>query len=526
MMNVRHSEPTASARYSRLDWCIAASVFVTALALRIPFRSQFAYHWDSAQFVLAIREYDIRLSQPHAPGYFLYILLGRLVNGFLGDPHASLIWISVVFGSALPAVVYLLATAMFGRKAGVTAGLLTLTSPQVWFHSCVALTYCVDSFLVCTVVLVLWRAMERGGEWKDAVLVGVLLAVAGGVRPQSVPMLGPLVVFVFWRFKNARVGKLILTAVVTVGCGILWLAPMVQTSGGLKTYLEIVRLHTAANASATFLGGGWDALLKNVANVTGFCWNGLWLGAVVLVGALLYRMFRMSSERKRVWENRYRLQLAVLAFWIVPMMAFGVVVGFTKQPGYVLSYLPGWFLLIGEIVASLQSKWIRATVIAVICTGNVVAFADWPPAWDGIFLGMARTAREIAEHDAQLLQITRAIRQAYSPQNIVVCFSEEYYLCGLRHFQLYLPEYDQYQFVVDGTILHPPGKPMWLVRGGRLTFVDKLDMTGKEGIVLVVPPGENVNVFAPYLSLASAKDLPQSERDLYFVPKEAVKLLP
>src|ERR1035437_1109145 len=179
----------------KADVALAAVLFAAALALRIPFRSQFAYHWDSAQFALAINEYDVRLSEPHAPGCLLYIMLGRLVNGLVGDPHASLVWIRFCFGSALPAVVCLLGTAMFGRKAGVTAGLLALTSPQVWFHSCVALTYCVDSFLVCTVVLVLWRAMERGGEWRDAIVVGGLLALIGGVREQSVPALVPLVVF-------------------------------------------------------------------------------------------------------------------------------------------------------------------------------------------------------------------------------------------------------------------------------------------------------------------------------------------
>jgi hypothetical protein len=155
----------------------------------------------------------------------------------------------------------------------------------------------------------------------------------------------------------------------------------------------------------------------------------------------------------------------------------------------------------------------------------VAAFAAWPTQWDGSFSGMARTARAITEHDAQLSQIAGTIRRCYSPKSIIVCFSEEYYLCGLRHFQLCLPEYEQYQFVVDGTALHPPGKPMWLVRDGRLEFVDKLNIDGKEGIVLVVPPGEKVEIFAPYLSLASAKVLPQSENDLYFVPAEAVKLL-
>src|SRR6266404_2129575 len=118
------STGTVGALLARSDCGIALALFLVALVLRVPFRSQFAYHWDSAQFALAINEYDIRLSQPHAPGYFLYIMLGRLANHFVDDPHASLVWISVVFGSALPAVVYLLATVMFGRKAGMTAGLL------------------------------------------------------------------------------------------------------------------------------------------------------------------------------------------------------------------------------------------------------------------------------------------------------------------------------------------------------------------------------------------------------------------
>src|SRR5258707_15073960 len=100
----------SAGRFERGDWLTVALLCAVSLALRIPFRSQFAYHWDSAQFALAINQYDIRLSQPHAPGYFLYVMLGRLVNSFVGDPHASLVWISVVFGSALTAGGYLLAT--------------------------------------------------------------------------------------------------------------------------------------------------------------------------------------------------------------------------------------------------------------------------------------------------------------------------------------------------------------------------------------------------------------------------------
>jgi hypothetical protein len=162
-------------------------------------------------------------------------------------------------------------------------------------------------------------------------------------------------------------------------------------------------------------------------------------------------------------------------------------------------------------------------VIAAICAVNVVAFAVWPSQWDGLFYGGTRNARAIGEHDAQLSQMVSAIHRSYSPRSIIVCFSAEYYLCGLRHFQLYLPEYEQYQFAVDGTTPHPPGKRMWLVREGHLEFVDRLDIAGEEGLVLVVPPGERVDIFSPYLSVVNAKTLIDGGSNLYFLAAEAVR---
>src|SRR5438094_10305833 len=103
-----------SMQYERRDWLGAAALVAASVALHGPFRSQLAYHWDSAQFALAISNYNLALSQPHAPGYFLYVMLGRLVNLFVGDPQASLVWMRVAFGGGLAAVMHLLCTAMFG----------------------------------------------------------------------------------------------------------------------------------------------------------------------------------------------------------------------------------------------------------------------------------------------------------------------------------------------------------------------------------------------------------------------------
>jgi 4-amino-4-deoxy-L-arabinose transferase-like glycosyltransferase len=141
---------------------VLAALFVVALATRVPWRSAWAYHWDSAEFALAVTDYNVALSQPHAPGYFLYVMLGRAVSFLVGDPHAALVWVSVVAGSLLVPVMFWLGTALFDRRAGWAAAGLAVTSPQLWFHSAVALTYVVDALLVCLVVAWCWRARRRG----------------------------------------------------------------------------------------------------------------------------------------------------------------------------------------------------------------------------------------------------------------------------------------------------------------------------------------------------------------------------
>jgi hypothetical protein len=338
-----------------------------------------------------------------------------------------------------------------------------------------------------------------------------------------VPALVPLVVYAFWRFERARLAKLAAATVVAIGLGAMWFVPMVQMSGGLRTYWDIVRLHASFNASATFLGHGSDALLGNLVNVAAACGNGLGLAAMALVAGLLYRAFWMADEEKKAWDSQHARALETMAVWIIPMMILGTVIGFTKQPGYVLSYLPGWFVLAGITMTEIEGGWQRTVLISVVCGANIVIFAAWPAQWNGVFFGMGRSARQIAEHDARLSQIVDAIRWAYSPKEVVICHAKEFYLYGLRHFQLYLPEYDQYQLAAEPTILHFPGRPIWRVRNGHMEFVDKLDIAGKEGLLLVVPPGEKVDIFAPYLSLASARVLPQAGENLYFIPVETVK---
>ena len=87
------------------------------------------YNWDAVQFALALAEYDVGKHQPHPPGYILYVVLGRLVNAWLGDPAAAYVLLAVVFSGLTTFVVYLLARAIYDRATALAAATLLAVSP-------------------------------------------------------------------------------------------------------------------------------------------------------------------------------------------------------------------------------------------------------------------------------------------------------------------------------------------------------------------------------------------------------------
>ncbi|MBM3891041.1 MAG: hypothetical protein FJ388_18160 [Verrucomicrobia bacterium] len=272
------------------------------------------------------------------------------------------------------------------------------------------------------------------------------------------------------------------------------------------------------NAPATLAGGGAAALAMNAASVTAFCWNGLMLGA----GALLAGALALGTEPGRRWLREHRDAMALLAFWLAPMVLIGTVVSFTRQPGFVLSYLPALLILAGAALAGLKHRAVFAGATAAVCAVNAVAFLAWPAAWDGVLFHVGRTAREIRQHDQRLGGLIETIRARYRPAETVVCHALEFYLFGMRLFAFYLPEFDHYQFEHDATLPYPEGRPLWLVRGGRTEFAAGLELAGKRHVLLVVPPGQSLKLFERQVPVSRARVVEGTDGMLYELPAEDI----
>ena len=250
--------------YGRPD--AAAMTLLAALAMlsRLPFRSSILYAWDSVNYAFALRHFDLAAEQPQPPGYIVYVWLARLVDAVLNDANAAMVWISLVAGGLAAAVAYCLGRDVAGRAAGVALGALVATSPLVWFYGEIALPHALDLLLVLTVAWLLWL-VRRG---RDALLVpaAATLAVAGGVRPQTLVFLLPLTVWAAWRAPRRRW----LAAVVTgTAICLAWAVPLVMSAGGPAEYLEIARAYSTRFEESTSVlrGAGLEGVLGNLEKV-------------------------------------------------------------------------------------------------------------------------------------------------------------------------------------------------------------------------------------------------------------------
>src|SRR5205823_8719221 len=105
----------------------ATALVLAAVVTRLPFMTQTLYGFDSANYALAVRDfYNVAFHQPHPPGYPLYVFLARAIDMVVQDANLSLILEGIAWSAIATAATIGLARAMFGRAAGLGAGVLLL----------------------------------------------------------------------------------------------------------------------------------------------------------------------------------------------------------------------------------------------------------------------------------------------------------------------------------------------------------------------------------------------------------------
>jgi hypothetical protein len=421
------------------DWITPLLLFIVTLLTRLPFTSQLLFNLDSVQFAMALDKYDVALDLPHPPGYFLYVMLAKALNGFVHDPNVSYVVISLFFSGLTVVVIYALGAALFDQEVGRWAAVLGVTSPLLWFYGEVALTYIVEAFFSVSVALACWRI--RKGEhhliWWSAILLGV----SGGIRQNTPVFLLPL-----WLFCLSRVPlKKMVPAFIIFGLvSCAWFVPMVIMTGGLERYYDALRtLWVNQNAPASVFESGMAYRVKFLAAVGRFTFYGVGLG-LFFVLLHLYSLVRRGGWRCFLGEKGLFFIL-----WIMPAILFYIFLHIHPgNPGFGLFYTPALLLLVpvsvsyivGEAKRLLPRVHVRPRPVCLGTLGFLLA----AQLCLFLFSPLPTSASEIRNHDQRLSLILENIRKDFSPANTIIV-SRPYFLYSSWHTAYYLRDFAAYE---------------------------------------------------------------------------------
>jgi Protein of unknown function (DUF2723) len=398
------------------------TILIVMVALtRWVFRSRYLYDLDSVNFALAMKRFDPHVHQPHPPGYFLYICLGRLFNIALHDANLTLVVISILASCAALVAIYSLTSEWFGPSAAKFAGVLFLFSPLTWFHGTVALTYIVEAFFSGLIGYLCWRIVA--GNQRFAVPAAVVLGLSAGIRPSSLLFLAPLFLFSLRRTtpRQKFSGLAALAATLTA-----WFVPMIAAAGGLKVYFNAL---TFLWQTIPAKENAWNS--SPATSIARAC-------TIVFIYFLCFGVASLAPLIPMVRSipvDRQKRNFTIV--WVLPALFF-FTFGYLKfvNSGYLLLLIAPACLWLGLWLSEWYQTfaWPRSLKLTII--GASVVFNSL------IFLASPFycSYRQVRRFEAGLDRAKETIAKLGSPQDTLILGVDSHF-DGFRHAGYYLPDY-------------------------------------------------------------------------------------
>ena len=451
-----------SDRGRRLDRFLPVLLFGAALATYSAAAASWPTEWDSVSLVFGVDRFDVTQASPHAPGYWLYVALGRLIRAVSPlDAADSLLAASALAAAGSVAMAYVVGRAMAGRWLGAAAAAVLATSPFLTFYGSSVGTYAFDALASLVLLYLAFRAGP--GSWHGPAAAAAL-GLAGGTRQSSLVLLAPLAVVAVTRSlrRSPAPGRVLLVSAAAGAAGLaVWLVPMaLEQPGGLGAVREHgARIwREAVEVSSPVYGAPAEGVRYNVGQATGYTVAAIaLLLPVTLAAAVLARRPTPGTDLDAAQAPaRSRLSPPVLlAVAALPPLAFVTVFHFGKA-GYVLSYLPALVLLLLWPARALarRPRLVAGALVAVACAVQALRFWGAPGLLPdsltntgGVWLTESRfgapyrlTADAIRTTDADVERLV-TVGRAFDPATDELVFM---YLNGghrFRHAMLALPEF-------------------------------------------------------------------------------------
>ncbi|MBU1083097.1 glycosyltransferase family 39 protein [Patescibacteria group bacterium] len=480
------------AKYSNAYW-LGVVLLVVAITRYIG-RSQYLYSTDSALYALAFEKYDISLHQPQPPGYPLYILLGKLFNWVVGDANLALVLVSILFSLLATWAIWRLAKKIYGGKVAWIATLLFVSSPLVWFHGQVALTYIVDAFFAAWFGYYIYDVMYSKKPAHTSLMSSIILALGAGFRPTIAIFLLPLWLLAILRQRSLKL--LLANVSVFLGVVVLWLIPEVILSGGIKSFFHslstLLFTQSGVYSFSIFVKGinglksHWQMIFNNLQ-------IGLGLSGLLTIFWLLSWLV---PEKIKVGKISF-LNLLFWSMWIIPSLLFYLIVIF-NLPGYLLIIFPAIVILVAkalleflEFISTILPKLWQAD--KKLLTKLIIVTVMICLAWN-VFIYLQPQDRHNLNkpvhhsiYQSNLLwgSLTSTINREFNSQSTIIGINQPFVHWGFPQFQYYFPKFDIYAKIYWG-FYNPDNKQWFRSTNHRLTLEDDIVVSPLDSRMVVI----------------------------------------
>ncbi len=442
-----------------LAWSVALALAAAAGLLYLAGCSLSLDDFDSVSFALALRDFDIAKTQPQAPGFPVYVALGRLLFALRPDAQWALTALSVVSGAGAVAAIFGLGHRLSGGKvrAGAAAALLLGLTPAFWLTSEKALSDVPGLALTLAALLGLALAPRA----PAAILaVGALGGLSLGCRPQNLLAFVPLGLYALYPLSRERrwghLGLYLAGGALGVA---LWLVPVAVASGGLGQYLGLVQAHGRHvwAADSLFAHGPLGAtVLRARLMQFGETFFGEVLGlplaqppapahllALAAAGAVGLAAAAIAGRPRRI--------VVLLVAWLALGLAQSLLFESLERSRLMLPLLPPLALLVALALARLPAPAVAA---ALALAAALLFRQTWP------------VAHTLATQAAPPEQAASYVRSHLAPEDTLVATAGSY-----RHVQYTLPDYrTHYFFYLDRDALRAD---VASGRYGRIAIFDR-----------------------------------------------------
>ncbi len=417
---------------------------------RLPFASRYLYSWDSVQFALALKKFDMLQHQPHPPGYILYVFLGKLISLIFSDANYVYVVLSILASVAAVILFYKFTQLLFSSyKLAVSTSLILIFNPYFWYFGEVASTYIFDA-LFAVIFTYLTLLIIRKRDPKYLYYFSFFIGVSGGFRQSLIFFFVPIWLFsaVYLikhsQLKFRQIATSIFIGIITVSA---WFLPLLFLSGGWQNCWAATnwQLSQAAQNTSIFKNAGWNFVWTNLKNIAKVSLTIINLGFLV---ALLILFLLRPRIKKILREPIFYLFL----FWLIPSYFIYAFVHFGNK-GYLMTVAPALIIIFSTPMYFLLDKkgLLYGSSFVIIIFEIIIFLFPNPASFETYDLNF--NWQNIRDLDKKIETHVKKINE-YSPQNTILLTLKNFNY-GFEYFRLaeyYLPNFDVYELFSDGKI--------------------------------------------------------------------------